>query len=296
MIKGQKATFFHFHKEERTKSVLRYFSNKAESYDEVDKQPYWVLSDAVLWSLLRRLVLDEFLRANRRVRLLDAGGGTARWTLRTLNYLPTCEALVLDLSEDMLRVAKRKIVAQGFEHRAQILCGDVEALPEVLQDEYDLVYNLHGVLGFVVDPAQTVRELAKVVGTGGWLVSVVPNKYHALYFSIATKRLEQIDEIVEKGLVKFTDDVPPMHVFTPVLLRKLYLEAGIGEPMVFGFPISIYPGKEETTIRDSSKAVMDILSDMQTFRKILELEEEICLDQDAACRGNNLLCIGQRRS
>jgi hypothetical protein len=73
--------------------VIEYFAQKADAYDAVIHQPYWVLSDKLLWHFFKDLVLDTL---PSDFRFLDAGGGTGRWTDKILASYPRARGLIYD--------------------------------------------------------------------------------------------------------------------------------------------------------------------------------------------------------
>src|ERR1700730_8630484 len=81
--------------------VLSYFAEKAIHYDAVDQQPYWRLSDELLWWLLETQI---FKALGPAPRILDAGGGTGRWAIRVLQAIPGAHLTLADLSPDMMAV------------------------------------------------------------------------------------------------------------------------------------------------------------------------------------------------
>ena len=126
---------------------------------------------------------------------------------------------------------------------------------------------------------------------GAPLAVIVANKYHSLYFSVLTRKFENLETNLKKSLVQFTDDVPPMHTFTPASLRTLLSDSGFADIRVFGFPITIYPNMEETSLSDNSKEAISIFKDEKIYQLLLGIEKEACLNEEAAARGNMLLAI-----
>lgn len=57
----------------------------------------------------------------------------------------------------------------------------------------------------------------------------------------------------------------------------------------YGFPISIYPGMQETQLRGQTQMLKDLLEDEENFQKIYEMEKVICMKTEAIARGNYLL-------
>jgi len=276
----------------RKKEVLIYFKNKASHYDDVDKQFYWRLSDTVLWNLLSKLVLNKF--RNKKIKLLDAGAGTGRWGIRIAEEFGF-ETVLLDISKEMLEIAKKKIAKKRLEHLIRIQEGDIESPVFLTTSTYDLVLLLHNVLSFVDDPRKALINMAKVTKRGGYVVAIVANKYHALYFSNVTRQFKELSRVMERGQIKFTKDCPPMWTFTPHSLRYLFIKkAGFRLVKIYGFPITIYPNMEETTLSQNSKYMEENLTQKNIMEKLIKIESKICLEEEAAARGNMLLAIGRK--
>jgi SAM-dependent methyltransferase len=270
-------------------AILDYFRDKADSYDLVDDQVYWRLSDELLWVALVERILP---RLRRGFRFLDAGGGTGRWTDRVARKRPDASGLLFDLSPHMTRTAAAKADRGGYRHRIQIRNGALERVDETLAGErFHLILMLHNVLGFVHDPGDVVRRLARLLDVGGRLVVFAPNRYHATYFNLATGRLGDA-ECASRGRGRFTPEMPSIWLFTPSELRALLASAGLRVEWMTGFPSVVYPGFEETQIEGSSAGVGALLGDSANFERVLEIERSLIDQPDIAARGNNLLAIG----
>jgi len=277
----------------RVTEVQKYFAQKSACYDAVDQQPYWVFSDALLWELLRHLVLDE-LAARDQITLLDAGCGTARWSIKILQYLPSCIATLLDISPEMLAVAQKKLDNLNLRSRTSLIQYDLHNLASA-NETFDCVICFHNVLSFISDPKRVVNALVDMTVPGGVIALVVPNYYHALYFSLAQGRWKELDRIRDRGSVKFTDDVPEMLLFTPSLVASLLRDAGTTDIGVFGFPVTVYPQIEETGLSSSSSFALTIFAQEELRETLTRMELQLCLNQEAAARGNNLLAVARRK-
>lgn len=275
-------------------SVLAYFAAKADRYDDVDSQAYWRLSDALLWEALTEDVIPR-VEADEP-RLLDAGGGTGRWTLRTLDEYPEMTATLFDVSKAMLDEARAKVDGDELGRRLDLVRGDLHDVDYALDATYDLVYCFHNVLGFVADPAAVVENLAALLAPGGRLVCFVPNRYHGVYFNVKTGRVDVAERIATVGRGTFTDEMPDMSFFTPSGLRETFEAAGLDDVAARGLPVGIYPGYEETQIEGNTRSIAGLLSDDETFARVFEMERRLDREPEAAARGNNLLVVGRNRA
>ena len=273
-------------------SVLDYFATKANRYDEVDSQIYWRLSDALLWETLMQDIIPQI--GTDEPTLLDAGGGTGRWTLRTLDDYPEMDGVLFDISEEMLAEAKGKVEDDELESRLDIVQGDLLDIDDALSREFDLIYCFHNVLGFVSDPTAVIENLADLLAPGGLLVCFVPNRYHGDYFNTKIGRVGVAEQISTDNRGTFTEEMPDMAFFTPQGLMEKFESAGLDTVTTRGVPVGIYPGYEETQLEGNTRSITDLLEDDGTFEQVFEMERQLTQEEEAASRGNNLLAVGRK--
>jgi ubiquinone/menaquinone biosynthesis C-methylase UbiE len=274
----------------RNGAVERYFRDKAKYYDDVESQVYWNLSDDLLWYMLKKVALGKI--KTRTPRVLDAGGGTGRWALKIAKHLRGSNCVIYDISNDMLSVASDKIRKNSLSNRVSVVKGDLERMDGQNDSQYDLAICFHNVLGFVDDYRKAFREVSRTIKPGGLFVTVVPNKYHMLYFSMTRKEIGGLDSIMDRSLGRFNKEMPLIHVFTPESMRAMYKKAGFEKVLVLGFPIAIYPQLEDTAIHGSGRRTKEILEDRKAFDKIIGIEKRLVFSEEAAARGNNLFVVG----
>lgn len=97
--------------------------------------------------------------------LLDIGTGTGRMLELMAPHIAS--GLGIDLSRDMLALARSALLARGYAH-CEVRQGDMYALT-LDSDSMDRVI-LHQVLHFADDPEQVIREAARVLKPGGRFV------------------------------------------------------------------------------------------------------------------------------
>ncbi|MFI7673197.1 class I SAM-dependent methyltransferase [Actinophytocola sp. NPDC049390] len=275
-----------------TDEVTEYFRVKADGYDRVDEQVYWRLSDELLWEALQRYVLPTVPAG---ATLLDAGGGTGRWTDRLLRHRPDMTGLLYDLSTDMTRHARAKAVEHGYADRLTVRQGDLANLSDSVTDgQFDLAISFHNVLGFVADVPDVLRQIAAALKPGGQAVLVVPNRYHAVFFNVLTGALDEAESAALDHRARFAPGMPVMNMFTPSQLTGTLNEIGLPVTTSTGFPVAVYPGFQETQLDGSSGLVRQVFTDGETYDRIKSLELRLLGEPGLAERGNNLFVVATK--
>lgn len=141
--------------------------------------------NAAHWDTLRSLYVSdadveaEILRAaggGPFRRLVDLGAGTGR--MLTLLGPQARQAVGLDLSHQMLNIARHHAAAAGLNH-VELRHGDIldTGLPEAGAD----LVVVHQVLHYLGDPAAAVKEAGRLVDRDGQLI-IVDFAPHGLEF------------------------------------------------------------------------------------------------------------------
>ena len=176
---------------ERATAAQSYFAENAARWDEI-RSLY--VSDAD--------VEAEVLAAagsGRYRRMADLGAGTGR--MLTLLGARADQAVGLDLSQQMLNIARRNVSAAGLTH-VELRHGDIfdTRLPDA---DADLVV-VHQVLHYLGDPAAAVREAARIVSEHGQLIIVdfAPHRHEFLREQHQHRRLGFSDEEIARWLTE----------------------------------------------------------------------------------------------
>ena len=272
----------------RSAEVRAFFDRRARVYDPVADRPYWAFSDRVLLALLRRTLLAGLDRS-APLRILDAGGGTGRWALRLLRELPHATALLADVSPAMLAVARRKAGRTGLSGRLELLEHDLHAPIPRRAGRFDAVLCFHNVAGLVADPAALVRRLARAAAPGGRVALVLPNLWQAAEKALRDGRPGELSRLATRSSVVYGEGVPEVLAFTPSTARRVLARAGCVDVAVRGFPVAVHPEGEDEELTPR-------LRDPRLLGRLVAAEARLCLDEEAAPRGNSLLAIGRTRA
>ena len=179
----------------KKEEVREMFDNIAPKYDLLNH----TLSMSIdrVW---RRRVVGEVRRA-KPGRILDVATGTGDLAIAMARRIRDVQVLAVDLSEQMLAVARRKIEARGLDGRIVLDRGDAERLA-VADASVDVATVAFGVRNFG-DLGAGLRELARTIKPGGKVVILEFSRprnrvFRALYEFYSYKILPRIGGLVSR--------------------------------------------------------------------------------------------------
>jgi ArsR family transcriptional regulator len=173
---------------DRAAAAERYFEGQAADWDALRSLH---VAESEVEAAIGRALGDRPIG-----RLVDIGTGTGRMLQL---FGPGAEqALGIDRSPEMLRLARAKLAAAGLD--AELRQGDMYALP-LPSGAADTVI-IHQVLHYAQNPAAAVAEAARLLGPGGRLLIVdfAPHEREELRASDAHLRLGFADEAMLTNL------------------------------------------------------------------------------------------------
>ena len=179
----------------KKEEVREMFDNIAPKYDLLNH----TLSMSIdrVW---RRRVVGEVRRA-KPGRILDVATGTGDLAIAMARRIRDVQVLGVDLSEQMLAVARRTIEARGLDGRIVLDRGDAERLA-VADASVDVATVAFGVRNFG-DLGAGLRELARTIKPGGKVVILEFSRprnrvFRALYEFYSYKILPRIGGLVSR--------------------------------------------------------------------------------------------------
>lgn len=162
--------------QEQTKKeqVEHMFDNIAPTYDKLNH----ILSFNIdrIW---RRRVM-RIVRRSHAHKIMDVATGTGDLAIAMAKRVDRTQILGIDLSEEMLQVARKKIEKQGLEERIIVEKGDAENLSMVSTESIDAATVAFGVRNFE-NLERGLSEIYRTLRPGG--------KFVVLEFSIPRNRL-----------------------------------------------------------------------------------------------------------
>lgn len=147
----------------KKEQVEAMFDNIAPSYDRLNH---------ILSFQIDRLWRNRVVRIVRRhtpQRILDVATGTGDLAILLARKIKGASVVGVDLSEEMLNVARRKVHSEGLDSRILLEKGDAEGLTTIASDSVDVATVAFGVRNFE-DLEGGLREMHRALKRGGKIV------------------------------------------------------------------------------------------------------------------------------
>lgn len=176
-------------KEQHAQQAADYFSRHAAQWDRL--RNLHVADQAVEAEIL------SLIGQSRVEDYLDLGTGTGRLLELLADHYT--RAVGVDLSHDMLTVARANLAKAGLAH-AHVRHGDIHD-PSVGSDRFDLI-TIHQVLHYLDDPFRALEEAAGLLRPGGRLLIVdfAPHDLEFLREEHAHRRLGFAEDVMEQWI------------------------------------------------------------------------------------------------
>lgn len=219
-------------------------------------RPRASLRTAVVWEVLQD-ALDRRVKATGRDALdvLDTGGGSGNFAvpLARLGHRVT----VVDPSPNALFALERRAAEAGVADRVQGVQGDAHGLFEVVErGGYDAVL-CHGVLEYVDDPAEGVRNVVAALRPEGVLSLLAAGLGGAVLARALAGHFKEAKQALDDPNGRWGPGDPVPHRFTADQLTALVEGAGLRVGAVHGVRVfaDLVPG----VLVDTEAGALDAL-------------------------------------
>ncbi|MFG2191160.1 methyltransferase [Streptomyces sp. NPDC048639] len=206
-------------------------------------RPRAALRTAVVWEVLRE-ALDRRVKAAGRESLdvLDTGGGTGNFAVPAaqLGHRVT----VVDPSPNALFALERRAAEAGVAERVRGVQGDTHGLFDVAErGGYDVVL-CHGVLEYVDDPAEGVRNVVAALRPAGTLSLLAAGLGGAVLARALAGHFTEARHALTDPAGRWGEGDPVPRRFTPEQLTGLLTATGLSVGSVHGVRVfaDLVPG------------------------------------------------------
>ena len=160
--RSERTEFEELTSEEKSRFVRRVFSSVSPKYD--------LMNDAMSFGLHRfwKDALVDWLAPRANQRLLDVAGGTGDIAFRFLQRCPGSSAVVLDLTENMVALGRKRATAIEFEGELSWVVGDAMDMP-FPEGSFDACTASFGIRN-VAEIRTALGEVRRILRYGGRLL------------------------------------------------------------------------------------------------------------------------------
>ncbi|MFI6696171.1 methyltransferase [Streptomyces sp. NPDC050433] len=210
---------------------------------ETPSRPRSSLRTAVVWEVLERALASRVAAAGTaRLDVLDTGGGTGNFAVPVarLGHRVT----VVDPSPNALFALERRAAEAGVADRVNGVQGDIHGLFDVVErGGYDAVL-CHGVLEYVDDPAEGVRNAVEALRPSGALSLLAAGLGGAVLARALAGHFTEARQALTDPAGRWGEGDPVPRRFTVELLTELVDKAGVDVGAVHGVRVfsDLVPG------------------------------------------------------
>lgn len=264
--------------------IESYYDEKSESYDDIFDMLYFKVFDVITWRYI-----EPYVPTDSDASVLDAGGGTGRWAIWMARK--GCKVVLMDVSEEMLKIAAKKAKEERLQHKITIRKGDI-ARTGYADETFDMILCEHTLFLFE-EPEIIIMELKRVLKRKGRLIISVHNRYVQSLVSLPDKPSSNkvghaLDVLLRKkyGAVDRQEKVK-IYTWTPNEFRTMLERNGFHIEKVIGKGISM-------PLRISKELFMKKEYSEDLFKKIIQFELALCEKKDALSLAGHLQAIAYK--
>jgi len=268
----------------RLKEVKSYYSEKAKSYNEIFDMLYFKVYDAITWRYI-----DPYVPTNPNALVLDAGGGTGRWAIRMARK--GCKVILMDISEEMLKVAAKSVEEDGLQHRIIMKRGDITKTGYE-GETFDMILCEHTLFLFK-EPDILIKELKRVLKKKARLIISAQNRYvQSLVCLPERPSSNKVDNALsillrKKYSTMTKDGKVKIYTWTPNEFRTMLERTGFHVEKIVGKGVTL-------PLRISKELFMKKEYPKELFNKILQFELTLCEKPDALALAGHLQAIAYK--
>ena len=146
-----------------TKEVETFYDKVAYNYSDHD--------DRVCDRIVEHFVIDNIPK-NKTLKILDAGGGTGRFSEPLLKK--GHNVILTELSTEMLNKAKSKLKSY---QSIKFIKNSVTDMAELEDDSFDVVLMINAILDYCGDYNKAMQETYRILKKGGLFIATVNNRF-----------------------------------------------------------------------------------------------------------------------
>lgn len=147
----------------RQKDVETFYDNVSKGYEDHDNR--------VCDRIVEHFIIDNIPK-NKTLKILDAGGGTGRFSEPLLKR--GHKVVLTELSKEMLNKAKDKLKHYPY---IKFIKNSVTNMNELKDNSFDVVLMINAILDYCGDYNKAMQETYRILKKGGLFIATVNNRF-----------------------------------------------------------------------------------------------------------------------
>jgi len=274
-------------KEDGIEHIKALFDQISQDYEDV----YLQSLEARVFGYVTGKHLQQFLPADKNAVILDAGGGTGRWTrpLAKMGY----RVVLCDISSGMLAQAEKKLREESLLDKVQIQVEDIASL-SFESERFDFVMCEDGPFSITPDTEKAAEELSRVLKRGGIIWTGGVGRYPVVLQALKTDPEKALT--LAQGEYHYVQyKGAQARVFSPQELEELFRKNGITMERMYGYRIATqffppgYAEKEGRMVKTGPAYTESFIN------KIVEIELLLSEDPSLLGMADYIQIVGRKR-
>lgn len=232
-------------KTHRLSELISMYKGLVQMYNDGANRCSASISDFITEENLGRALSSLDIR-----KVLDAGGGTGRWSafLAAKGY----DVTIMDISPEMLQAAGNRFAADNLD--VSMVEGDIENTP-FEAGEFDLVLAEGGVISITPNPARMLAEFRRITKPGGyvWIDYLNVVGWSLLQPEVDLKM--RLAAVEEEEIYLGKNEIP-FRMFQPGRIRHMLYDQGFMELNEFGNGILCNPMMSDEKLAETDMALL----------------------------------------
>ena len=268
--------------------VVEYHRREAEEeyYREFGDDAVY---DEITWENIEPFLPDQGW-------ILDAGGGAGVWS-RKIVETGNCSVELLDITDQLLKTAKRRINKDMLGERVEVLQGDIRSVPHP-DMSFDFVLSEADPISICGDPEKAVSELSRVLKPNCCFVAGVDSTlYRAFEMLSQGKPLDSILNFLQSGISPAEEKANfDSKSFTPIELISLLQNHDLKTVRIVGKPIGPSTGMLDIFVKalpaEKRRKIFESKTEKEKLKKMLN---RIYKDPHIAGIGSHLQIVAVKK-
>jgi ubiquinone/menaquinone biosynthesis C-methylase UbiE len=217
-------------KKDGIEHIKALFDQIAQDYEDV----YLQSLEPRVFGYVTGKHLQQFLPADKNAVILDAGGGTGRWTrpLAKMGY----RVVLCDISSGMLAQAEKKLREENLLDKVEIRVEDIASL-SFETERFDFVMCEDGPFSITPDTEKAATELVRVLKRGEIIWTGGVGRYPVVLQALKTDPEKTL--ALAQGEYHYVQyKGAQARVFTPQELEELFRKNGVTMERMYGYRIA----------------------------------------------------------